>query len=377
VSVPERIIVEADGGSRGNPGAASFGALVRDAVTGRVIAERGETIGIATNNVAEYRGLIAGLELAAEYAPHARVEVRMDSKLVVEQMAGRWKIKHPAMVPLALRARDLVPADITWTWVPRERNKAADALANRALDEQARTGAPAIVGGVIETLQAPTESSDPEANKLIGWRGPSHGKPTTLVMLRHGETANTVRKAFCGSGGSDPSLTAQGAEQARRAARWLAERGGVEVIVSSPMRRTRETAELVADALGLDIVEEPGVAEAAFGEWDGYTFGEVMERDPQLLEQWLGAPDVRPPGGESMEDVALRVEEAHRRLLRDHAGKEVLVVSHVTPIKLIVRRALDAPMSSMFKMELAPASLTTISWWPDGASSMRGFSVTP
>lgn len=377
MSDPSRVIVEADGGSRGNPGPASFGALLRDAATGRVLAERGETIGIATNNVAEYRGLIAGLELASEYAPGASIEVRLDSKLVVEQMAGRWKIKHPDMLPLALRARDLVRTDITWTWVPRERNKAADALANRALDEQARTGAPAIVGAPAPTLAAPAASSDPEANKFVGWRGPDHGDPTTLVMLRHGETINTVRKTFCGAGGSDPGLTAEGAEQARRAARWLADRGNVDAIVTSPLRRTRETAEVVAQLLGRDVIEEPGVVEAAFGEWDGYTFAEIMERDPDRLQAWLGSPDVRPPGGESMEDVAVRVEEAHQRLLRDHAGSELLVVSHVTPIKMIVRRALDAPLSILFKMELAPASLTTISWWPDGASSLRNFSQVP
>ena len=96
-----RVVIEADGGSRGNPGPASYGALVRDADTGRVIAERGETIGVATNNVAEYAGLIAGLELYAEHADGAELEVRMDSKLVVEQMAGRWKVKHPSMIPLA------------------------------------------------------------------------------------------------------------------------------------------------------------------------------------------------------------------------------------------------------------------------------------
>ena len=93
-----RIIIEADGGSRGNPGPSSYGALVRDADTGTVLAQRGETIGIATNNVAEYSGLIAGLEMAREHAPDViDVEVRMDSKLVIEQMAGRWKIKHQSM----------------------------------------------------------------------------------------------------------------------------------------------------------------------------------------------------------------------------------------------------------------------------------------
>ena len=72
--------------------------LLKDAATGAVLAEVGETIGVATNNVAEYRGLIAGLELAAEHAPGRQVEVRMDSKLVVEQMSGNWKVKHPVDV---------------------------------------------------------------------------------------------------------------------------------------------------------------------------------------------------------------------------------------------------------------------------------------
>ena len=130
------MIVEADGGSRGNPGPSAYGAVLKDADTGEVIAERGESIGVATNNVAEYRGLIAGLELAAELAPEAEIEVRMDSKLVVEQMAGNWKIKHPSMKPLAAEANRLAPTGTTYTWVPRAENAHADRLANLALDGQ-------------------------------------------------------------------------------------------------------------------------------------------------------------------------------------------------------------------------------------------------
>ena len=129
-----RLIVEADGGSRGNPGPAAYGAVVRDAGTLEVLASEGLPIGRATNNVAEYRGLIAGLEMARELDPAAAVEVRMDSKLVIEQMAGRWRVKHPDMKPLALEAARLRPPEVIWTWVPRELNKAADILVNRALD---------------------------------------------------------------------------------------------------------------------------------------------------------------------------------------------------------------------------------------------------
>lgn len=133
-----RLVVEADGGSRSNPGPAAYGALVRDADTGEVLAERGEYIGVASNNVAEYSGLIAGLELAGQLDPNATVEVRMDSKLVVEQMSGRWKIKHEDMRRLALQARDTFPpTQVTYVWIPRAQNADADKLVNQALDAAA------------------------------------------------------------------------------------------------------------------------------------------------------------------------------------------------------------------------------------------------
>src|SRR3954465_8398862 len=139
-----RLIVEADGGSRGNPGPAGYGAVVRDAVTGQVLAERAAAIGTATNNVAEYGGLIAGLQAALDLDA-GEVEVRMDSKLVVEQMSGRWQVKHPSMKPLAAEARVVAAGfdHVGYTWIPRERNKDADRLANRAMDEQAGVVAPA------------------------------------------------------------------------------------------------------------------------------------------------------------------------------------------------------------------------------------------
>jgi len=133
-----RLLVEADGGSRGNPGPAGYGAVVRDAATGEVLAEVSEAIGVATNNVAEYQGLIAGLRAAIAIDPSCRVEARMDSKLVVEQMSGRWQIKHDGMRRLAAEARGVLPPDrVRYTWIPRERNAAADRLANAAMDAAA------------------------------------------------------------------------------------------------------------------------------------------------------------------------------------------------------------------------------------------------
>ncbi|WP_309067569.1 reverse transcriptase-like protein [Microbacterium sp.] len=131
------LIVEADGGSRGNPGVAAGGAVVIDPATGGVLSELGVYLGMASNNVAEYNGMIAGLQAALDRDP-TEVHVRMDSKLVVEQMTGRWKIKHPDMQALARRAQALVAGRrVTFEWVPRGANMLADAAANESMDAQA------------------------------------------------------------------------------------------------------------------------------------------------------------------------------------------------------------------------------------------------
>ncbi|MFC0678130.1 reverse transcriptase-like protein [Lysobacter korlensis] len=132
------LIVEADGGSRGNPGQAGSGAVVIDAESGELLAELGLYVGVASNNVAEYKGMIAGIQRAMAIDPDAVLTVRLDSKLVVEQMSGRWKIKHPAMAELAAEARELLTGTpVRFQWIPREQNSRADKLANKAMDLRA------------------------------------------------------------------------------------------------------------------------------------------------------------------------------------------------------------------------------------------------
>jgi broad specificity phosphatase PhoE/ribonuclease HI len=379
--MPVRVIVEADGGSRGNPGPAGFGALLRDADTREVIADAAEYIGATTNNVAEYSGLIAGLELYREHTPEAELEVRMDSKLVVEQMSGNWKIKHANLRPLALRAKQLAPPLTVWTWVPREQNKAADRLANLAMDAAAGN----LSGGAADdpTPDAFEAAEDVElaeqrpSTPLIGW-ATEHGEPTVLVLLRHGVTVHTVDRRFSGPGGDDPGLTDEGWEQARRAAAALAADGGYAAVVASPLRRTRETASAVADALGLPVEVDDGFREAAFGAWDGYTVDEVRERWPDAFETWAASFfDVAPPGGESLADVRSRVEASLKALVAAHPGEKVVVVSHVNPIKFAVRYCLDAANETVNRMMLAPASLTTLAFYETGATALRQFSAVP
>ena len=205
------VIVEADGGSRGNPGPSAYGALLKDADTGELIAERGETIGVATNNVAEYRGLIAGLELAAEHAPEAEIEVRMDSKLVVEQMAGNWKIKHPSMRPLAIEANRLAPIGTTFTWVPRAENAHADRLANEALDGSRRRADRSDTEGSTPADERADPAAGSETETKRGWGPPGGAKPTTFILVRHGVTDHTTDKRFSGGlASSNPPLNDEG-----------------------------------------------------------------------------------------------------------------------------------------------------------------------
>ncbi|MEV6616528.1 bifunctional RNase H/acid phosphatase [Streptomyces sp. NPDC051051] len=468
-------IVEADGGSRGNPGPAGYGSVVIDAATGETLVERAEYIGIATNNVAEYRGLLAGLRAARELDPAAPVRVRMDSKLVVEQMSGRWKIKHPDMKPLAAEAARIhPPGQVTYEWIPRERNKHADRLANEAMDagkrgEQwdagasgaalatsagrswtapadlpppgppgdaaagaararqalargrtagASTPAEGVDGAVAATGDAARPSpsagqsgdvtaavnalpatipSDADrraartlasastaaaatpaaaagqAQPTVGWgSAPDLGAPATLVLLRHGETPLTPEKRFSGSGGSDPALSAVGREQAERVAAALARRGTVQHIVASPLARTRETAAAVAARLGLEVAVDDGLRETDFGAWEGLTFGEVRERHPDDLNAWLADPEAEPTGGgESFAATATRIAATRDRLVAAYAGRTVLLVTHVTPIKTLVRLALGAPPESLFRMELSAASLSVVAYYADGNASVR------
>ncbi|MPY55175.1 bifunctional RNase H/acid phosphatase [Streptomyces acidicola] len=421
-------IVEADGGSRGNPGPAGYGAVVIDAASGGTLAEAAEYIGVATNNVAEYRGLLAGLKAARALDPTAAVRVRMDSKLVVEQMSGRWKIKHPDMKPLALEAAGIFPASqVTYEWIPREQNKHADRLANEAMDagrrgEQwspsastadldvrptrttattattarepggraAETGADPRTAKTGADLHAAESDADPRAPETtaapraakaaadlraarnVAAAGPDLGAPATLVLLRHGETPLTPEKRFSGSGGSDPALSGVGRYQAERVAAALAARGTIQAIVSSPLARCRETAGIVAARLGLRVGVDDGLRETGFGAWEGLTFGEVRERYPEDLDAWLGSPGARPTGGgESFEAVARRVAATRDELVTAYAGRTVLLVSHVTPIKTLVRLALGAPPESLFRMELSAASLSAVAYYADGNASLR------
>ncbi|WP_052852150.1 bifunctional RNase H/acid phosphatase [Streptomyces avicenniae] len=368
-----RLVVEADGGSRGNPGPAGYGALVLDAVTGEVLAETAAYLGTCTNNVAEYRGLIAGLRAAHALAPDAAVRVRMDSKLVVEQMSGRWKIKHPDMRPLAMEAREIFPAGaVTYEWMPRARNKHADRLANEAMDAGAR-------GEAWRPAEPPAartpELADPEPlpeTPAVGWGG-GDGPATTFLLLRHGETALTPQKRFSGSGGTDPELSATGLAQAAAAAEAVAAAGGVAGIVSSPLTRCRQTAEAVAVRLGQEIRIDEGLRETDFGAWEGLTFAEAGERYPDDLKAWLATPggDTGPTGGETFTSVARRAAVARDKTIARHAGRTVLVVSHVTPIKSLLCMALGAPPSAMFRLELSAAGLSEIAYWPDGGTSVR------
>ncbi|MCA2220013.1 bifunctional RNase H/acid phosphatase [Nonomuraea aurantiaca] len=432
-------IIEADGGSRGNPGPAGYGAVVMDATDRQVLAEAAEAIGVTTNNVAEYRGLIAGLtSVLAVGGEGAQVAVRMDSKLVIEQMAGRWKIKNEGLRPLALEAGKLARRlRVTeWTWIPRDQNRHADRLANEAMDAAAKgltwkaggaaltdspppTSTPAdsetrtlseTRGGnetransrgdsgtsarprpsstqqtdlldIADNVSAPTASvaasqsaTTQQRDRGTGWAPPTR-VATSLLLLRHGETPLSVDRRFSGLG--DAELTTKGLAQASAAAERLSrEPYHLDVIVTSPLKRARQTAEAVAQRAGLAVEVDDDLREADFGAWEGHTFTEVQRGWPAELAAWLADPTTAPPDGESFEAVAERVKRAEERLVERYEGRTVLIVSHVTPIKTLLRFALMAPPAALYRMHLDLACLSLIEHYADGQSAVKSFNDT-
>lgn len=229
-----------------------------------------------------------------------------------------------------------------------------------------------------------TEGAEPSKEPRRGWGLEASGT-TTLVLVRHGVTDSTLGKLFSGGlASSNPPLNKTGRAQARATGEWLAPLASTfDAMVSSPVRRTHETAEILAEHLGLEIAVEHGIAEMEFGSWDGLSFTEVHEKWPDELSAWLGDLDSAPHGGESMRTVQKRVLAGRDRILADHPGSTVVAVSHVTPIKTLVAEALSAPLEAVYRMELAPASVTVISYFgggPDGSvpmSSLRLFNGRP
>ena len=428
-----RLDVECDGGSRGNPGIAGCGSSVLE--DDQEVAARWEFIAKATNNVAEYQGLINALELAIEVAKirgvaaaDLEIQVRMDSKLVVEQMSGRWKIKHPDMKPLAARVKELEAtlAAVTYNWVPRAQNKRADELANRAMDDgiggrwfddalsfqpaadsveagedaaPAPAGASGAAGNESKGAETTGAAAVTDAASAPEWH--PGGKPTRLWVLRHGQTEMSVQKQF--SGLSDPELTSHGREQARRAADYVAGQlaggaggnagagssAGPVATYSSPLKRTRQTAEAVAEALTEALAASPAggggpgttkprvhvteaLIEMDFGDWEGRTFAEVMDEFPLEHDACFWDSAATPSGGDSPDDVLARVRPFLRDVARNHPGEDVVLVSHVTPIKSILRHALCASGALYRTLHLDLAGLSVIEIFPDGSEGSGG-----
>ncbi|MDN6511305.1 MAG: histidine phosphatase family protein [Corynebacterium sp.] len=214
-----------------------------------------------------------------------------------------------------------------------------------------------------------------------GWMG-ERGAPVRVLLLRHGQTEMSAAGVF--SGRSDPDLTDLGVEQARRAASFLAARQdagqGIHRIISSPLARTRQTAAAAADRLGLEVEVDDNLIETDFGEWEGLTFDEVHRRWPDEHAAWVGDTTVPTVGGESMAAVERRCGD----LVQGLAGapeqgltgaRTVLLVSHVSPIKAILRRALQVPATMYSTLHLDLAGLSNVEFYPDH-SVVRGVNDT-
>ncbi|WKD59665.1 bifunctional RNase H/acid phosphatase [Corynebacterium caspium] len=378
----EVVFIHADGGSRGNPGIAGSGTVIYNAEHNQVLREI--SYGFAekvTNNVAEYQGLINGLEAAAELGAK-KVHVYLDSKLVVEQMSGRWKVKHPDMQRLAIRAKELVSGfeKVSFEWVRRELNKEADALANQAMDAVAagfpggfldidqpelsvgvamRTASEAAAEAAADAADTtPTAAATKAAPGTSGvqaaldFSAPT-AKPansenladpviTRIIFLRHGQTASSAKHLYAGL--ADLELTEIGKKQAHSAAKVLAKREDIAVILASPLKRAQQTAAAVAAATGAPIETEPLAIEIDFGAWDGLSATTVKAQDPELFRRWENDPQVAPPQGQSIAEFDVCGEKLLTKTASKYPGKTVVIVTHVHPIKAALRHAFAADL---------------------------------
>jgi probable phosphoglycerate mutase len=264
---------------------------------------------------------------------------------------------------------------VRWQWIPREENSRADALANKAMDEQADAS--------VSLLKSSPRSPVAEFNQLMpsSVRAPGDvTEPlTTVVLVRHGRTHLTESKRISGSGGENPGLSDLGRNDAHQAAKALAQIGNagpwahlppISAIVASPIQRTLDTANIISNELSLGVTQNSDIAEISFGDWDGHTNEEAASKWPDEWAAWRGSWTVSPPNGESLQDFDARVQRGRREILAANHGKTVVVVSHVMPIRGFIKASLDANAPAYWRPQISPCSITIIRFWGDQASEL-------
>lgn len=356
------LVLFADGASRGNPGPASLGAvLVRD---GEEIARIFKPLGVRTNNFAEYSAVIAGLEYVIEHGLERDLHIKMDSKLVVEQLSGRWKIKHPDLMELARVAQGLLrQLDATLEWIPRELNFLADEAANQALDGTVEPDARVASVSSLASVQ-PSSIRAPRVST----------EPTVIYVVRHGHTSSTESKLISGSM-DDPGLSELGIADAKAAASAIAELSDrfalpkPSLVAHSDMKRTTETALLISKEISAPARSDSRLREISFGSWEGRSMPD-LEGESAEVDNWRGSVEMKPPGGESVLELESRVLRSLQDLIAENAGSAVAIVSHMMPLRSIAKKALGATSASHWSLQFAPGSVSVYRFFGEELSEV-------
>lgn len=345
------IFLYADGASRGNPGPAAYGVHICDD-SGNTLADLGEALGIATNNQAEYSAVIAGLRYLSQTS-YRSVTIRMDSKLVVEQLAGNWKINNPQLRELADQAKELLrDFEHQLEWIPRDQNFKADANANLALDE----------GNFSSTAAAELELASVQPRSIRAPR--QYVEPTTIIVVRHGHTENTERNLVSGGDGTDPVLSPLGEREAAGAAAEIPKLVEIfslpapAMVFHSPMVRTTQTAQAIARALEIDMQADERLREIGFGDWEMMDLA-VLETDSlDLVARWRGSLTVAPPAGESVNQMKDRVWQSLSEIIEDFRGSCAVISTHMMPTRAIAAAALRGSESIYWNLNTSPGGIS-------------------
>ncbi|MFM2022832.1 MAG: hypothetical protein RIR89_224 [Actinomycetota bacterium] len=345
------IYLYADGASRGNPGPAAYGVHIGDE-QGNTIADFGEALGIATNNQAEYSAVIAGLRYLTQ-TNYREVVIRMDSKLVIEQLGGNWKINNPQLRELADQARELLrDFSVRLEWIPREQNSKADANANMALDQ----------GNFSSASQTQLELASVQPRSIRAPR--QYLEPTTIIVVRHGHTENTERNLVSGGDGTDPVLSKLGEREASAAAAEIPklleffELPEPAVVVHSPMVRTTQTAEAIAKEFSLDLQSDNRLREIGFGEWEMMDLAALETDSLELVSRWRGSLTAAPPGGESVNQMKDRVWQSLSEIIESFRGSCAVISTHMMPTRAIAAAALRGSDSVFWNLNTSPGGIS-------------------